>query len=50
MPTQIKRTMNYMEIEDVFCWNLAVGFDSWPNTNSEILLAHSCLAGDGTKV
>jgi hypothetical protein len=32
------------------CWNLVVGFSPWPNTNSEILLAHSCLAGDGTKV
>jgi hypothetical protein len=32
------------------CWNLGVGFGLWPNTNSEILMAHSCLAGDGTKV
>jgi hypothetical protein len=32
------------------CWNLGVGFGPWPNTNSEILMAHSCLAGVGTKV
>jgi hypothetical protein len=32
------------------CWNLAVGFGPWPNTNSEILLAHSCLARGGCKV
>jgi hypothetical protein len=32
------------------CWNLVVGFSPWLNANSEILLAHSCLAGDSTKV
>jgi hypothetical protein len=32
------------------CWNLAVGFGPWPNTNSKILMAYSYLAGDGTKV
>jgi hypothetical protein len=38
------------KLSSALCWNLVVGFSPWPNTNFEILMAHSCLARGGTKV
>jgi hypothetical protein len=41
---------NLITNHSVSCQNLVVVFGPWPNTNSKILMAHSCLTGDGTKV